>query len=333
MSSPRKSLRAVLVVEPALRGIRLTELIEQQRPDAHRLDVRALVAAGGVRVNGHRVSADRRLRTGDIVELGELAARRSPPERAVSEPELQVVFESATALVVAKPAGMTTVPDRSGRDLGLHGRLQALRPSADLRIVHRLDRDTSGCLLLAKGLAAARHFDAVWRAGGVQKHYRALTHGVVRGGEFAIDRWLGPDPKRPGKVVVGPRERRGFRAAETAVRCARAFTGHSLVDLWPRTGRGHQLRVHLASIGHPIVGDLAYGGQPLLLSQLKRGYKPRLGREEAPLLDRMFLHALGLAFPDLDAGDVAVEVDLPDDLARALRKLERFGGGSGGESR
>jgi 23S rRNA pseudouridine955/2504/2580 synthase len=217
------------------------------------------------------------------------------------------------------------VPDRSGRDRGLHGLLTELRPDADLRIVHRLDRDTSGCLLLGKGLAAAQHFDAQFQAGLVQKTYVALVQGVPARDEFTIEAWLGPDRRRPGKVVASRTEQPGFRAAHTLVRCRATFAGHALLELQPTTGRSHQLRVHLQSVGHPIVGDADYGGEELLLSRLKPGYKLRKGVAERPLTPRMFLHAERLSFRDLDGSAVAVETPLPEDLAVAKKQLEAFG--------
>lgn len=322
----------VFVVEPDARGLRLLAFLEQQLPQIHRAELRAHLAGGNVSLNGATVVSDRRLRSGDVVLASPLPAgvRAAPGVTGAASAEgptaasLAILFESETALVVAKPAGIPTVPDRSGRERGVHGLLTDLRPDGDLRVAHRLDRQTSGCLLLAKGLAAARHFDAAFRAGTVRKHYQALVQGVVRDGEFTIDRWLGPDPRRPGKVIQGPAGKKGFREAVTVVRRARIFEAHSVVDLFPRTGRGHQLRVHLSSRGHPIVGDRDYGGQPLLLSQIKRGYKPRLGFDEKPVLARTFLHALGLSFRDVDGREVAVETPLPEDLAQALGKLERF---------
>jgi RluA family pseudouridine synthase len=217
-----------------------------------------------------------------------------------------------------------TVPDRSGREGGVHGLLERLRPAGDLRIVHRLDRDTSGCLLLAKGLLAARHFDLQFREGRVHKTYVALVHGVPAAERFTIDAWLGPDRRRPGKVVAAAAAARGFRAACTEVVRRRAFSQYALLELHPRTGRGHQLRVHLQSVGHPIVGDRDYGGEPLLLSGLKAGYKLRKGVRERPLADRMFLHAERVAFTDLDGTAVEVEAPLPPDLTTTLQKLERF---------
>lgn len=311
----------VLVVEPPLRGVLLADLLERELPPTDRANLRQLIGEGSVRVNGEVVLANRRLRIGDVVQVAnvDLPGRAKPP-RALPE----VVFESATALVVGKPAGVPVVPDRSGADRGLHGQFEALRPGADLRVVHRLDRDTSGCLLLAKGLQAAQHFDVQFREGLVHKRYVALVHGVPLQPDFSIDAWLGPDPKRPGKVVASPGPAPGFRQAHTAVHVRTALGQQALLELRPRTGRSHQLRVHLQSIGHPIVGDADYGGAPLLLSHVKRGYKQRPGVPERPLLARMFLHAEGLSFADVDGTQVSVDVPLPADLAMALQKLERF---------
>lgn len=304
-----------------VRGVQLVDFLARELPPTARLHLRHLVSDGLVRVNGEVVLAGRRLRAGDVIQVGQAELPAPPQEQRV---ELEVRFESATALVVAKPPRVPTVPDRSGQDTGIHGMLTALRPDGDLRIVHRLDRDTSGCLLLGKGLEAAQHFDRAFREGNVRKRYVALVHGVVAPASFAIDAWLGPDPRRPGRVVSSPHEQAGFRPAHTEVLVRATFLDHSLLELRPTTGRGHQLRVHLASIGHPIVADRDYGGKVLLLSELKRGYKLRAGTTEHPLLNRMFLHAEGLEFTDVDGTQVAVETPLPEDLATARQKIERF---------
>lgn len=215
------------------------------------------------------------------------------------------------------------MPDRSGRESGVHGMLKVLRPDEDLRIVHRLDRNTSGCLILAKGLEAARHLDTEFRERRVHKVYSALVTGVPSLDEQQVDAWLGPDRRRPGLVVASDRERSGFREAHTSVVVRQRFARHALLELRPTTGRGHQLRVHLQSIGHPIVCDEDYGGERLLLSRLKAAYKKRAGVEERPLLRRMFLHAECVAFCDVAGNDVTAQAPLPEDLAVALRHVEK----------
>jgi 23S rRNA-/tRNA-specific pseudouridylate synthase len=189
--------------------------------------------------------------------------------------------------------------------------------------VHRLDRDTSGCLLVADGLAAARHFDVEFRAGRVHKQYLALVHGALATPRRTIELPLAPDPRRPGCVRVARRGERGARDARTEVEVEAAHGAFALLRLSPATGRSHQLRAHLAAIGHPIVGDADYGGRPLLLSELKRGYKLRAGRRERAVLERTFLHAALLEFAGPDAAEVAVRSPLPADLEAALACVAR----------
>lgn len=306
---------------PEADGALLAEALAHAQPGHHAVDLRADVAAGRVRVNGEACVTNRRVRAGDVVEWSPGNAPRGPAAKRGVEQRLDVLWEGAAALVVAKPAGLVTVPDRSGKEGGVHAHLAALRPDADLRIVHRLDRDTSGCLLLAKGLAAAQHFDRQFTGALVRKTYVALAQGEVVRDAFAIDAWLGPDRRRPGKVVASHRELPGFKSAHTDVVVRERFARHTLLELRPTTGRSHQIRVHLQSIGHPIVGDRDYGGEELLLSRLKPGYKLRKGAPERPLLARMFLHAEQLSFVDVDGAAVAVECPLPEDLAVALRQL------------
>ena len=311
----------VLVVEADLAGSRLADFLESSLPPTHRLVLRDLIASGKVKVNGEVCLDSRRLRIGDVVQVPDGAL---PKRNAKTQEAPEVRYESRSVLVVAKQPGLATVPARSGSGGSIHGMLAGLRPADDLRIVHRLDRDTSGCLLLGKGLDAARHFDEQFRKGFVAKTYVALVHGVPAQERFSIDAWLGPDPRRPGKVVAAETERKGFREAHTEVQRRRAFRRHALLALHPTTGRGHQLRVHLQSVGHPIVGDRDYGGEPLLLSSLKTGYKRRPGVQERPLVDRLFLHAERVSFCDLDGTQVTVETPLPEDLVVALQKLEDF---------
>ena len=318
MSTPESE---VLVVERALAGVRLHDFIARCWPAARRGALRQLVSGGEVSVNGEECLSDRRLRVGDVVVV---RAAPSAPAAPGSRPApLEVLKETETALVVAKPAGTPSVPSRHGKERGVHGLLKELRPGEDLRIVHRLDRNTSGCLVLAKGLQAARHFDESFRERRVEKTYVALVGGVPSRDAFPVAAWLGPDRRRPGMVVAAARQRKGFREALTQVAVRRRFRRHALLGLQPATGRGHQLRVHLQSVGHPIVGDEDYGGERLLLSRLKPDYKKRTGVEERPLLQRMFLHAERVRFQDLDGVDLDVESPLPEDLTVALRHVEK----------
>ena len=125
-------------------------------------------------------------------------------------------------------------------------------------------------------------------------------------------------------VRVVPAGKKGGREAHTEVEVRARFRRHALLALRPTTGRGHQLRVHLQALGHPIVGDEDYGGERLLLSRLKPDYKQRTGVDERPLLHRMFLHAERVQFQDIDGVDVDAAAPLPEDLAVALRQVEKY---------
>ncbi len=312
-------------MERPLAGVRLHDLLARAWPDTHRQELRQLVASGEVSVNGEVCVHDTRLRVGDVVTVSSRPrerARATDGQKATAQ-ALPVLAETETVLVVAKPAGLPSVPTRDGREPGVHGRLKALREDGELRIAHRLDRDTSGCLVLAKGLEAARHLDAQFRERKVEKVYVALVSGVPHEDELSFDQWLGPDRRRPGMVVASDRERKGFRAAHTTARVRARYARHALLELRPTTGRGHQLRVHLQSAGHPIVGDESYGGERLLLSRLKPDYKKRTGVDERPLLQRMFLHAERVRFHDLDGALVDVAAPMPEDLEVALRHVEK----------
>lgn len=320
----------VLVVERELAGVRLHDLLARSRPDVHRGDIRQLIACGEVSVNGEVCLHDRRLRVGDVVMLasplvprGQQRPGRSDPDNRGKEAEVAVLAETATVLVVAKPSGMPCA-DRGKSERSLVGWLQAQRPEDDLRVVHSVDHGTSGCVVLAKGLEASRHFESELRAGSIRETYVALVTGVPANDEQQVDAWLGPDRKRPGKVVTADHARSGFRQAHTTVTVRRRFARHALLELRPGTHRGHQLRVHLASLGHAIVCDDDYGGERLLLSRLKADYKNRPGVVERPLLQRMFLHAERVELVDVDGNRVVADAPLPDELAVALRHVEKY---------
>jgi RluA family pseudouridine synthase len=282
-----------------------------------------------VEVNGLAAAARDRLRAGDLVEiLAELrpSGRRAKNAGPEADDSIEVIVEDPSFLAVDKPAGLPSVPDRAGKYPGVLGVLAEKRPAEDLRIVHRLDQDTSGCLLLAKGLEAARALSEDFAEGRIQKEYLALVEGRLGKSALRIERALGPDPRRPGRVRVVAADSKKARAALTEVELVERFRGYSLLRLRPRTGRSHQLRVHLHSIGHPIVCDTVYGGRPeLLLSSFKRGYKTRKGVRERPLLNRMFLHAAALEFkhPGEDR-QVEVHSPLPRELEIVIEKMRRF---------
>jgi len=265
---------------------------------------------------------DRKLRVGDVVMMAvPLAARGGSPEQGASG-DATILHETETVVVANKRASVPC-SDRSKPARSVLGQVQAQRPDTELRLVHSLDREASGCVVLAKGLPAHRHFEQELRAGRITETYVALVTGVPARDEQQIDAWLGPDRKRPGMVATSDRDRSGFREAHTLAITRQRFGRHALLELRPSTHRGHQLRVHVASIGHAIVGDDDYGGERLLLSRLKADYKMRPGVVERPLLQRMFLHAERVALVDVDGNHVVADAPMPDELAVALRHVEK----------
>jgi RluA family pseudouridine synthase len=312
-----------LVVPEALDRIALGDFLEASLPGQQRRSLRELVSMGRVAVNTLESRGDTTLRAGDVVTI-EAEEEELPVRRRETGALPKVLHEDAYAVVVDKPPGIVTVPDRFGEHEDLHEILPSIRPDADLRIVHRLDRDTSGCLLLARGLEAARFFDLAFRERRLRKTYLALVEGVVRA-PFVSDRPLGPDPRRPGRIRVVDAKARGARDARTEFEVVEAFQRFTLVRAIPSTGRSHQIRVHLAHQGHAIACDPDYGARrTLLLSDLKPGYKARPGVREPPILERMFLHSESITFPLPAGGEARVAAPLPKDLELPLKKLRHF---------
>jgi RluA family pseudouridine synthase len=236
--------------------------------------------------------------------------------------ELPVILhEDDHVVVFDKPSGLPVAPDRwdKGRPhlMGLvHARL-----SPRIYNAHRLDADTSGIVLCAKTKHALDRLCAQFERGDVEKEYFALVRGRPARQRGEIREPLMPDLHRPGEM----RASRVGKPAHTDYEIERIFRGFALLRLRPRTGRTHQLRVHMRCIGCPIVADPWYGdGRPLFLSEFKRGYKPARG-EERPLLARLALHAHRLAFEHPATGArVAIEAPVPDDLAVALKQLAKW---------
>lgn len=319
-------------VDESFSGTRLRDFLEAVYPDGDRRFLRRLVESGAARVNYDDADGRKRLGPGDIVEIRLPDGVDGVPRfRAAGAPSTKVepmpveLFRNEHVVVVEKPPGLPSLPDRAGKSIGALGAAKIVCDDEDLRSVHRLDRDTSGCLCFARTLEMARHLDRAFREQEVAKTYTALVEGVERREGYKVDKWLGPDPRRPGKVRAVEADSKGARSALTEVSVVERFKRHTLLEVHPKTGRGHQIRVHLRSQGHPIVADVDYGASgPLLLSQVKSNYKIRPGQRETPLLERLFLHASRLELPMPDGERVVVESELPKDLSTALQKLRKF---------
>ncbi len=242
--------------------------------------------------------------------------------------DIRIIHEDPATIVVDKPAGMLTVPDRfSSSSPNLLSWLREKRPDAMVMLVHRLDRDASGILLFAKGRDAQRFYSGEFAHRRVGKVYIALVHGVPRKLSGTVRTALRQHPRVKGRMVTAASGRRG-KPASTRYEVIERFSAYTLVRAMPREGYHHQVRVHLASAGAPVVCDDHNGnGEPLLLSAIKRGYVQ--GRHtEIPLMDRLALHAACLRIAGFPDGEVRTfAADLPRDFELTLRNLYRYATG------
>lgn len=305
---------------PVVRLVDVTDANEGQRLDNFLISLckgvpksrlYKAVRSGEVRVNRSRAKVDQRLEIGDVVrvppmrEAAPAAARFTPPN------EFPIVFEDESLLIIHKPAGVA-VHGGSGVSHGVIEQLRAARPGASfLELVHRLDRDTSGLLMIAKQRKALVRLHSMLRVGGGDKHYLALVEGNVLNDrqhlKQSLAKWTTQSGER--RVKVDPEG----QVAHTVITCIKRFGEYSLVDAELRTGRTHQIRVHLAHAGFPIVGDDKYGQDTT-----KALFKSKWG------FDRMFLHASRLSITHPMSGEtLAVEAPLPELCERLLKLLAK----------
>ena len=238
-----------------------------------------------------------------------------------------VLLEDDAVIAFDKPAGLLLAPD--GRDRSRENLLDQVRArlGGAVALVHRIDAEGSGVVLCAKTKMALDFLSGQFQSKTVGRTLEAITVGVPARDEFTVDLVLKEDEARRGRMCVvkkhGHASLTGFTVREKFPLSA-GHAGFALVECRPQTGRMHQVRVHLASAGAPVLGDLLYGDDtPLLLSGLKRGYKGRAG--EKPLIARLALHAGGLAFVHpLTREPTVVVAPRPNDFAIALKYLRKF---------
>jgi len=268
---------------------------------------------GEVRVNKGRIKPDYRLRDGDQVRIPPIRTaapvnRGTPEGGSMQRINERVLYEDDRLLVLDKPAGMA-VHGGSGISFGVIELLRAARPQAHyLELVHRLDRDTSGLLVIAKKRSALRELHEALRERRVSKRYLALVGGYWQGGGVTVNEPLLKNTLRSGERVVrvGAEGKPSITRFEPPYR----FADSALMSVDILTGRTHQIRVHGTHIGHPLAGDAKYGDEAL--NQRLR----RLG------LTRLFLHAARLELPRRDAAPLVVEAPLSAELGELLERLD-----------
>ncbi|MFK7989512.1 MAG: pseudouridine synthase [Sandaracinaceae bacterium] len=301
-----------LEVEDAENGVRLDVLLVRRLEGMSRAEAKRLIAEGAVRLNGRRARKGTRLSSGDAVELDRLPEAREFDPLPSPDLPLTVRHEDASLVVLDKPPRMPSHPLRAHETDTLANALVARYPemlrvgyaSREPGIVHRLDNDTSGLLLAARSHAIFDLLRAALKSGEIEKRYLALAEGRV-GSLSPIDLPVGKHPKDPRRVWAdfdAPRA----RLAHTEILRADPVGSHTLLELRAEVAVRHQIRAHLSAIGHPLVGDVLYGG-------------PDVG------LGRHFLHASFMAFRHPKTGHwVEVRSELPEDLAACVKALSHI---------
>ncbi|MEY2527337.1 MAG: rRNA synthase [Verrucomicrobiota bacterium] len=301
-----KQNRIALVVPKQAAGLRLDRFLAGELSQFSRSRIQQLIRAGQVKLNGKEARPRDLVRTNDDVDLTE-----PPPDKIDIQPEnipLDVLFEDDDLVVINKPAGMVVHP---GAGHGEHTLVNALlhhcRTLAGIGgkerpgIVHRLDKDTSGCIVVAKNDETHRELSAQFAARTVEKIYLALVAGKLRKSSGVIEEKIGRHPVDRQRMSVA--SARG-RSARTEYRTVRSGDGMSLIECKLHSGRTHQIRVHLHHLGHPVLGDKVYGPKP------------------ARNFSRQMLHAWKLGFRHPCGGEwKRFEAPLPEDFEQALAKL------------
>jgi 23S rRNA pseudouridine1911/1915/1917 synthase len=290
-------------------GLRLDRFLAVELPDFSRARLQTLIREGFVTLNGKSPRPRDLVRSGDTVELTEPAVEKieARPERIA----LEILFEDDDLLVLNKPAGLVIHPGAGHRQHTLVNALLAHcknlsgiggreRPG----IVHRLDKETSGCLVVAKNDSTHRNLSKQFAARTMQKIYLALVAGIPRKSTGVIDAAIARHPVHRQRMSVA---RRQGRTAKTEYRVLRAGAGMSLLECTLHSGRTHQIRVHLHHLGHPVLGDKLYGGK------------------HAGTFPRQMLHASKLAFRHPRTSEVmAFEAPVPADFAEAMREIPKM---------
>ena len=303
---PASAARTVRVAEDR-DGQRIDNFLLGYLKGAPRSLVYKLLRSGQVRVNGGRVKAERRLEAGDEVRIPPIrlpdpADKGTPPQGFMDALDAAIVFEDARLLALNKPSGVAS-HGGSGISFGAIETMRALRPKETLELVHRLDRDTSGLLIIAKKRSALSELQALMREeGGIAKRYLALLVGRMPDGVMSVDAPLHIGLRQGGErhvQVVTHANSGAGKASLSHFKVLERRGGHSYCEVRIETGRTHQIRVHAQHIGHAVAGDDKYGDE-----SVNKRLREQVG------LKRMFLHASTLEFA-LDGGKAPYLLNAP----------------------
>lgn len=290
----------------------LIEFLSEKYPFHSVKTLRRFIHEGGVLVHQKVAQANQILSVGDEVELTSPLPERDFRSRFLP---LSILYEDQWLVVLSKPSGVPVIPGNDGAVTVMEGLLHHWKGGGRPRVIHRLDLETSGVLAVGKDRKAASMLSQDFEDRKISKEYLAFVQGIPASMEGEINFPL-QDTKKGKK-----------REAHTQYRVLETFGGISLLLVKPLTGRMHQIRIHLSSLGNPLVVDPLYKGKKaLFLSEIKRKYRPKKGRPESPLVDRLTLHSLRLSFTHPIKGEeMTFEAPLPEDLQRLQEVLRKYG--------
>ena len=295
-------------VQLAEKGQRLDRYLTPLVPNTSRTGIQRMIAEGDVLVNGQKSKAGYLLREGDSIQVYHLLSPSQSSHLTPQHYPLEIVYEDEDLLVINKAPGMVVHPAPGHADdtlvnalLARYPEMQKLKNDVRPGIVHRLDRDTSGLLIVAKNTRTQTALIEMMKQHAIVKRYLALVEGNIALDYGSIDAPIGRDPRHRQQMAITAT---GSREARTHFRVLERFPRHTLLLLELETGRTHQIRVHLKAIGHPVVGDTTYGSGHI---------------KHATDLQRQFLHAYQLKFQHPTTGKVIeLEAPLPEDLQSVL---------------
>ncbi len=308
----------------------IDEFLSMHWPGLSKGRIREMIRTGRATVNGMKVLPGKRLSVSEIVlyDFDPMAL----PQAKAQKIDLEILYQDDDIVAVNKPAGIPVEPSRWGEHpLHLTGGMLhwaedskcdddavAQRP----RALHRIDLGTSGVLLYALNLDAERYYRELFSTGGMQKIYHAIIIGEMHDA-ITVDEPIGPVRGQNGQMgVVSGNE---GKASLTEFEPLKRWQGYSLIEARPKTGRTHQIRVHAAWLGHPLMVDTRYGGSDgVKMSHIKRSYRPKPGQEERPLIGRLTLHAKSISFTDRFGNLRTIEADYPKDFVVVMKKLDRW---------
>ena len=303
-----------LLANPDDRGLRLDVFLAQRIENLSRSQVQLLNRSGAIRIDGHPDKAGYRIRGGESIDVDLQSLEQAP--LTAEQMSLQIYFEDEDLAVIEKPAGIVVHPG-SGTKSGtiVHGLLFHFRNLSDAGgearpgIVHRLDKKTSGLLIVAKNNVAHARLSKEFQDREIQKTYVALVHGKLQRDTGTIELPVGRHPTARTKMAAGKPK---GRSAHTEYRVTEHFRGFSLLEVKIKTGRTHQIRVHFSAIGHPVVGDDVYS------ERSSREFMKKYGP-----FDRYFLHASNLRFTHPATGKpMEFHSPLPFELQKLLKSIK-----------